>query len=231
MDEIIKTNIDGEKNPTSVCVFDSQTANNSTFPSKCQGQVTGTSTGLANDNLAHVCDFSALARKNTALKRFLNAQANNIRDAIRAVMRALGYSDATGTFQWIKDSLRAIQRGLKYIQEEVIQPIIDFENIVIGYVAKLNGIIAYILNLPAKLLAFLQDCLTALYKSVAAIFDDVSGITNSNPFADIISEARTTAAVLSQTVASAVAAAGTAAAAASLVTSIPNLVSPLKKGP
>ena len=231
MADIIKTNIDGEKNLTSICVFDSQTANNSTFPSKCLGQVDGTSTGLANDNLAHVCDFSSLAQKNTALKRFLNAQANNIREAIRAVMRALGYSDATGTFQWIKDSLRAIQRGLKYIQEEVIQPIIDFEEIVIGYIAKLNAIIAYILNLPAKLLAFLQDCLAALYKSVAAIFDDVSGITNSNPFADIISEARTTAAVLSQTVASAVAAAGTAAAAASVVSSVPNLLSGLKKGP
>jgi hypothetical protein len=146
-------------------------------------------------------------------------------------MRALGYSDATGTFQWIKDSLRAVQRGLKYIQEEVVQPIIDFENVVIGYIAKLNSIIAYILSLPAKFLAFLQDCLAALYKSIASIFDDVSGITNSNPFADIISEARTTAVVLSQTVASAVAAAGTAAAAASVISSAPNLVSKLKKGP
>ena len=137
-------------------------------------QVANTAVDFANNDLAHVCDFSAELIKNNQLKSFLNAQANTIRDAIRAVMRLLGLSDGTGQFQWIKDSLQSIQRGLKYINENVLQPILDFEQIVVGYIAKLQQIIAYILKLPAKLLALLGDCLQKLYALVANAFSDIN---------------------------------------------------------
>jgi hypothetical protein len=202
-----------------------------TFPPISAGIVTGTGVDASNNDLAHICDFSTDALKNTKLAKFLKAQANNIRDAIRSVMRLLGFSDATGTFQWLKDSLQAITRALKYLQKNVIQPIIDFENIVIGYVAKLKAIIAYILSLPAKILALLQDCLTKLYKAIANVFDDIKPSGLGGAFSEIIATAKETAATFTQTVSLASTAVGTAAAAATAVSSIPNLVTPLKKGP
>jgi phage-related protein len=194
-------------------------------------QVANTAVDFANNDLAHVCDFSSELVKDNQLKRFLNSQANNIREAIRSVMRLLGLSDGTGQFQWIKDSLQSIQRGLKYINEEVIQPILDFEAIVIGYIAKIQKIIAYILSLPAKLLALLQDCLKNLYELVANVFTDITGGGESNPFSEVISAAKSTAQTLKTTVSAAVQAASTAAGIASIASSAPNLVSGLKKGP
>jgi phage-related protein len=195
-------------------------------------QVANTAVDFANNDLAHVCDFSSELIKDNQLKRFINAQANNIREAIREVMRLLGLSDGTGQFQWIKDSLQSIQRGLKYINEEVIQPILDFEAIVIGYIAKIKKIIDYILSLPAKLLALLQDCLSKLYELVANAFTDITGGGGkSSEFDDIIKTAKSTAQTLKTTVSAAAQAATTAAGIATIVSSAPNLVSGLKKGP
>lgn len=202
-----------------------------TTPTTATGVITNTSIDVSNNDLAHVCDFSEQTIKNNALKRFLNAQANTIREAIRNVMRLLGLSDGTGQFQWIKDSLQSIQRGLKYINEEVIQPILDFENIVIGYIAKIKAIIAYILSLPAKLLALLQDCLSNLYKLISNVFTDIVGGGESNPFSDVIATAKSTAQTLKTTVSLSVQAASNAAGIATLASSAPNLVSGLKKGP
>jgi phage-related protein len=210
---------------------DGQTTGLPTTPGIARSQVANTSIDFSNNNLAHVCDFSSELIKDNQLKRFLNSQANNIREAIRSVMRLLGLSDGTGQFQWIKDSLQSIQRGLKYINEEVIQPILDFENIVIGYVAKIQKIIAYILSLPSKLLALLQDCLSNLYNLVANIFSDISGTSNSNPFSEVVAVAKSTAQTLKTTVTTAAQAASTAAGIATLATSAPNLVAGLKKGP
>lgn len=202
-----------------------------TTPTTATGSVAGTSIDASNNDLAHVCDFSSELIKDNQLKRFINAQANNIREAIRSVMRLLGLSDGTGQFQWIKDSLQSIQRGLKYINEEVLQPILDFEAIVIGYIAKIQKIIAYILSLPAKLLALLQDCLKNLYELVANVFTDITGGGESNPFSEVISAAKSTAQTLKTTVTTSLQAASTAEGIATIASSAPNLVSGLKKGP
>ena len=202
-----------------------------TTSSIVRSQVANTSVDFANSNLSHVCDFSAELVKDNALKSFLNAQANTIREAIRNVMRLLGLSDGTGQFQWIKDSLISIQRRLDYLNENVLQPIIEFEKIVIGYIAKIKSIITYILSLPAKLLALLQDCLNNLYKLVANVFSDISGGGNSNPFSEVIDTAKSTAQTLKTTVAMSLQAASTGAGIVAIVSVAPNLVSGLKKGP
>jgi hypothetical protein len=195
-------------------------------------QVANTAVDFANNDLAHVCDFSSELVKDNQLKRFINSQANNIREAVRKIMKLLGFSDSTGQYQWIKDSLQSIQRGLKYLNEEVIQPILDFEAIVIGYIAKIKKIIAYILSLPAKLLALLQDCLKNLYELVANAFTDITGGDGkSSEFDDIIKTAKSTAQTLKTTVTMSLQAASTAAGIATIASSVPNLVSGLKKGP
>jgi hypothetical protein len=198
-------------------------------PGLALGQVANTVIGFTNSTLSHNCDFATDLIKNNKLKQFLNAQANTIRDAIRAVMKALGFSDATGETQWLLSTLKAITRALKYIQRNVIQPILDFEALVIEYVKKIQEIIAYILSLPAKLLAMLQDCLKRLYAAVGNVLTDIVG-GGGGGFGDELKAAKEAAQTFNQTLSMAATAAAGAVAVSSAVTQLPNVATQFKKG-
>jgi hypothetical protein len=202
-----------------------------TTPALARGNVANTSISFANDNLAHMCDFSTEMKKNNMLKRFLVATANTIREGIRDVMRFLGFTDATGTFQWLKDQLKSITRGLKYIQKNVIQPILDFEKLVVEYIKKIQAIIAWILSLPAKLFALLKNCLTELYKLVANAFSDAgSALTEGVDTNGLIAAAKETVGTLTTTLNMAGQAVGGAIAITTLAASVPSIGTQLKKG-
>jgi len=200
-----------------------------TTPALGIGRVANTAISFTNSTLSHNCDFATDLIKNNKLKQFLNAQANNIRDAIRAVMRALGFSDATGESQWLLSKLKAITRALKYIQKNVIQPILDFEALVIKYVKKIQEIIAYILSLPARLLAMLQDCLKRLYAAVGNVLTDIVG-GGGGGFGDELKAAKEVAQTFNQTLSMAATAAAGAVAVSSAVTQLPNVATQFKKG-
>jgi hypothetical protein len=203
-----------------------------TFPSLSGGLVANTSIAIANANLAHSCDFILDIQKDNALKRFLVAQANNIREALRAIMLELGFSDQTGVYQWLVDKLKAITRQLKFIQKNVIQPILDFEKLVVQYIAQVEQIIAYILSLPARLLAILTDCLNKLKAAIGSIFTDIAGGgSGGTGFSDVISAAKETAGTLSQTVAQTVQVATNAVAIAAVASSVPVAAAPNRKLP
>ena len=200
-----------------------------TFPSISGGLVANTWISFTNSDLTHVCDFSMDIQKNTELRQFIIAQNQNIKDAKRAVMLALGYSDVTGTYQWLVDDLKAVTRALKYIQKTVIQPILDFEKLVIKYIQKLEQIIAYILTLPARILKILKDCLANLYKSIANVLSDTFN-TGPSGLSEVIAATKEVATTLQQTIQQTVTAAGTAVAIAGVVTAIPAML-PNKKLP
>ena len=211
------------------------TSGNPTTPALSRSVVANTSIAAANSDLAHICDFSLDIQRRTELKKFLNAQANNIREAIRAVMRALGFSDGTGTYQWLIDKLQAIKRGLKYIQKNVIQPIQDFNKAVVQYIQKVQEIIAYILSLPARLLKLLTDCLKSLQQAVSNVLSDAfsataSGGSGGAGFSDVVAAAKDTAATLSSTVSQTLSAATQAAAIATVASSAGQVVNNIKKG-
>jgi hypothetical protein len=136
-----------------------------------RGIVNGTSVGKTNNELAHVCDFVSEMRKNIELKKFLKSVASKIRDGIRAIMQLLGL-EPTGQYSWLINKLKAIARELKRIQKEIIQPIIDFEKYVLAYVTKLRAIVAWILELPARFITLLKDCLERLLKLIGSVFSD-----------------------------------------------------------
>lgn len=200
-----------------------------TFPSISGGLVANTWISFTNSDLTHVCDFSMDIQKNTELKQFIISQNQNIKDAKRAIMLALGYSDATGAYQWLVDDLKAVTRALKYIQKTVIQPILDFEKLVIKYIQKLEEIIAYILTLPVRILKLLQACLANLYKAIASVFSDTFG-TGSSGLGDVIAAAKEVAGTLQQTIQQTATAAGTAVAIAGAVAAVPAML-PNKKLP
>lgn len=176
-------------------------------------QVKDTSVDKANDNLAHVCDFVTDIQKNIQFKKYAKAAAKYIRDAIRAVLRALGLADPTGETSWLATTLKAIAREVNRINKEILQPILDFEKYVIAYITKLREIITWILSLPAKFLALLQDCLARLIKLIGSVFTDIgAGLSEGfsegpSDYDDIIREAKDLATAASNTVKLAVAAA------------------------
>lgn len=165
-------------------------------PSLSRGIVANTAIDVSNNSLEHVCDFISEMQKNINLKKYTKALANQLREAIRWVMVQLGLTDATGQYSWLIAELKAFAIEAKRIQKEIIQPIIDFEKYVLAYVAKLRAMVQWILSLPAKLLALLQDCLKKLLLLIKNIFADAmqgfseAGDPNS---ADILTEAKAAA--------------------------------------
>ena len=194
------------------------------IPAAARSVVSGTTTGVANDNLAHVCDFVSEMQKNINLKKYTKALAKQIREAIRYIMKALGLSDATGEASWLANTLKAMAREIKRIQKEILQPILDFEKYVLAYITKLRAIIAWILSLPAKFLAMLQDCLAKLIKLIANIFSDIgAGLSEGfsegpSDYQQIIDEAKNVAKAAASTVNSTIAVVGGAVAIAGAAT-------------
>ena len=86
----------------------------------------------------------------------------------------------------------------------------DFQKYVIEYTNYIKSTIAWILSLPAKLLALFQDCLNRLYQLLSGIFSDVLGSTGGG-LGDTIKDAQE----LAQTTIS------SAVAITSAVTSLP----------
>ena len=215
------------------------------FPSLSRGDLTNTTLDKMNNSLSHVCDFSLEVQKNNALRKFLVAQAQTIRDAIRKITEALGLSDSTGQYQWLFTKLKSITRDLQYIQTEVIKPIMDFEKQVVQYIAKIQAIIAWILTLPVRLLAMLQDCLKKMYKLLANLFTavaadlaaDAGSGTGEIGFSDVVAAAKETISTTLQTVnqaaqvaVGAMAIQGAAMSTIQSASAIPDMVSGLKKG-
>lgn len=159
--------------PKPVYVNDGPTPGNPTISSGARSIVANTAVNASNQNLTHVCDFVSEMQKNIQLKEFIKSQAQNIRKAIRAVLKALGLTDATGEVSWLANTLKTIAREVNYINKQILQPIINFQRYVVAYIAKLREIITWILSLPAKFLAILQDCLARLIKLIGSVFSDI----------------------------------------------------------
>jgi uncharacterized protein YqeY len=187
-----------------------------TLPGLSRGSMKNTTIDQMNNSLAHVCDFATELQKNNKLKLWLKAQAATIREAIRKVLTALGFSDVTGQSSWATETLKAITRELKKFNKEVLKPIMDFEKIVIEYIAKLKKIIAWILSLPAKLAALLSDCIKKLTMLIASTFSDLGGdgapSELSTSTKELIAAAKETTATTLKTINTAVKTAATAAA-------------------
>jgi hypothetical protein len=144
----------------------------SNTPQIATGDIRNTTIAISNKRRDHVCDFVLEMQKNISLKKFIKASAKVVRDAIRAVIKALGLSDRSGIFTTTINEVKAFARELRRIQKEIIQPIIDFEIYVLSYITKIRSIIQWVLSLPVRLLQLLRDCLERLLKLVGNIFTD-----------------------------------------------------------
>lgn len=143
-----------------------------TFPRLARSVMEGTIVDKNNKDLAHVCDFISEMQKNINLKKYTKALANELREIIRKVLKALGFSDATGQYSWILNTLKSYARELKRIQKEIIQPIIDFQKYVLAYITKIRAMIQWLISLPERFLKMLDECYQRLLKLIRQILVD-----------------------------------------------------------
>ena len=199
----------GNTNLLSPFAGNNRTSGQPTIPGLARSQVPGTNIDKSNNSLSHNCGISQELIKNLGLKEFINSQAQTVRDAVNAIIKALGF-DPTGTTSNTVSLLKQISAMIKYYTKKILKPIQDFQKYVIEYTNYIKSTIAWILSLPSKLLALFQDCLSRLYQLLSGIFSDVLGSTGGG-LGDTIKDAQE----LAQT------AINSAVAVTSAVTSLP----------
>ncbi len=151
-----------------------------------RGIIEGTPIAIANRNRAHVCDISAPLRNAAAIARLKSSQLiKAIRDAIRAVLKALGFSPESEAARFIEIAKKLL-RELKFIQS-IIQEIRDFTQVILGYARQIRAMIDWILSLPKKLAQLLSQCLSELLGAVSGAFSDLFSL--SGPGGGGVSEA------------------------------------------
>jgi hypothetical protein len=186
-----------------------------TTPSISKGIVDGTMIAKLNNDLVHVCDFAMEMKKNGALKRFLIAQFAEIQKGIRAVLRYLGVSDVSGTFSSTATWLKGLANEILDFKRRVLDPILEFEKEVIGFVTWAYAMIAYIKSLPARLYALLESCLLKILNAVASILTDAFA-TVPNPFTEVAQAVKEVTAAVAVTAKEVVVIAATGRAAVQL---------------
>jgi hypothetical protein len=145
------------------------------LPPTARGKVEGTGLNISNNSQSHVCDISSELQKDVAIARAAYGQIMAaIRKAIRAFIASLGL-DPSGEISKLVSLAKALLRELKYIQD-IIEEIVELKNIMIEYARRVRAMIDYILSLPAKLLALLQDCLSNFLSSIGSALTDLIGI-------------------------------------------------------
>ena len=167
-----KAEDDKNNPPKPLLELDGRVAGTPTSPSISRGIVDGTLIAATNKRIEHGCDWILNMNKDIALKKFIKAVARWIREGIRKILRVLGLTDPTGTTSTTIAKLKRIAEEIRYFKKEYIDPIIEFEKYVLAVLVKIRAIIQWILSLPARLLALLQQCLANLIKYLTEIFKD-----------------------------------------------------------
>jgi hypothetical protein len=140
-----------------------------------------------NKNLIHACDISyEVDQACGAVRNYFSTIIQKIRVAINLIIKSLNF-DSTGQAKKIAETIRGVVRIIKKINN-VLKEIKNAIKVILIIARKVKAMIDYILSLPAKWLAFFKECLSRLYKILAAgilsLFPDFGGGGGSD-FADI----------------------------------------------
>ena len=145
---------------------------NVSVPRIAQGVVNGTMIQQMNNKLSHACDFTNDLKKNKSLKKFLISAAEQIKKAIREVLRILGITDLSGVQSTTVSWLKGLAQEIKDFKVRILDPILEFTTEVLSFTTWALGMIAYIKSLPARLLGLLESCLLKILSSIAHVMSD-----------------------------------------------------------
>jgi hypothetical protein len=163
-----------EGSPTWPAGTTAQRVDEPSIPRIARGDISGTPIEVANRNKAHVCDITYTMRLN-ALKN--NALIQSAIKAVRDKLTSLVTSSSAflQSFQVALKQINAILRDianyLKFINDILLE---------IAEITKLlRQLVVWILSLPVRLLAFLQECLTKFLSAIGSFVGDIFSQTTS----------------------------------------------------
>lgn len=143
-----------------------------TTPGLARGVLKDTMDARMANSLAHHCDFGINLSRRIGLKKYFKVIAQAIRKAVRAVKRALGFSDASGVISTVINKVKSIVQEINNYVKMYVRPIAKFLVKVIKFISYVKTVIAWIVSLPARFLKFLRECLTALMSAISKVFLD-----------------------------------------------------------
>lgn len=158
--------------PTLKQGLEDQQAGEISIPRLARGVLQGTLIGDLNNQLEYSCDFILESKKNLKLRKFISAISSAIKRGIVAISDALGL-EPTGSLSGVIAFIRNTTTYLKYIKDNFIDPIIEFQKYVLVYIQQLKDMIDFINNLPAKLKALLQTCLRQVLALLGSVFTSI----------------------------------------------------------
>jgi hypothetical protein len=140
-----------------------------------RGQVANTAISQANSNLAHVCDIPAGIKFEIAK---LTISVSGLINTLRTEIEALWASTTSSPFaDEIRNAIKTIKAKVKQIQKFIrdqLEPLKDIE----AFIKSLQELIQYIATLPARIAAFLKDCLSNATQGISdaiSIGRDIAG--------------------------------------------------------
>lgn len=140
---------------------------------KLTWSIKGTGVERSNNNRVHVCDIANALRYSIAVQKL---EAYGVFTTIRTTIE--GLTDAASSSPIATQIITAIKTLRGYIN--MIQKGIDFVNTVVleiaGFLKYIKDMIAYIVSLPAQLMAMLKKCLDELYAAMTGALN-ISGTT------------------------------------------------------
>lgn len=171
-----------------------------TTPRISRGDISDTPTQVANNNKEHVCDISQEIKLQIALTKL---KTSSFVQTIRAEIEAFVKSTSNSAFaQELQQAVRMITAKLKEVQK-IAKFIDDVVAAIAQAVQEIREIITWILSLPARILAFLQECLSKFLSSVEdALSGSFGGITGTDGTTTLISDTKELVSTATQTVSS-----------------------------
>lgn len=137
-----------------------------------RGNLEGTLTERLNKDLSHACDVKSAIEASAAWSRLKNGQLmKTLITAIKTFTAGLG-ADPSGIISTAISVLRKIQSFLIWIQS-ILREINDWAQVLIKSAAIVRAILDYILELPARLVAFLRECLAKVVSGITAIIKSI----------------------------------------------------------
>ena len=170
------TTVDKNNQETNPPVNPYPTANGSpTTSAVASGNPENTAIAASANNRSHICDTTLYVQRNVSLAKLFEPTIRAIRDAVQYIMKALGFNPGSSA---LVEQIKKIKRfvdDLREFMQDIQDAITYFKEVV----QKIIGIINYILSLPARFLAYLQNCLkeafTELRKQITDLVDSAKG--------------------------------------------------------
>jgi len=129
-----------------------------------RGVVANTAISQSNSNLAHVCDIPAGIKFEIAK---LTISVSGLINTLRTTIEGLWASSSGSPFaDEIRNAIKTIKSKVKQIQKFIrdqLEPLKDIQ----AFIKSLQELIQYIATLPARIAAFLKQCLSEATKGIS----------------------------------------------------------------